>query len=242
MRRPAGPSEHTVMKKRLMLLGLPILLAGAAAGPGSGAGTRSYLILASESTLPAQLDNAVRAAGGTVTHKLPAIGVAFASSSDAGFAARAARIRGIRSLSPNATIHWIDPSPRRVPLPWPRARTSPGRAQNPPTSGNDDPLFDLQWGLHAVKAPKAWAAGQRGATVRVAVLDTGVDADHPDLAPNVNTALSTSFVEGQDFDNDFVDFDHGSHVAGIVAAADNGVGVIGVAPEAEIVAVKVLNP
>ncbi|MGH2782609.1 MAG: S8 family serine peptidase, partial [Thermoleophilaceae bacterium] len=65
---------------------------------------------------------------------------------------------------------------------------------------------------------------------------------HPDLAPNLNLALSTSFVPGEGFDiQPGVYFNHGSHVAGIAAAADNGVGVVGVAPEAEIVAVKVLS-
>lgn len=74
------------------------------------------------------------------------------------------------------------------------------------------------------------------------MLDSGIDAEHPDIAPNLNVGLSTSFVPGEGFDIEpgFY-FNHGTHVAGIVAAADNAFGVIGVAPEAEIVAVKVLS-
>lgn len=114
---------------------------------------------------------------------------------------------------------------------------------NPPSSGDDDPLFDLLWGLDAVNAPEAWNAGSRGDGVRVAVLDSGIDADHPDLEANLNKALSTSFVAGEGYAIDLPPgaFNHGTHVAGTVAALDNDIGVVGVAPDAEIVAVKVLS-
>ncbi|MEZ5199708.1 MAG: S8 family serine peptidase [Bacteroidales bacterium] len=81
-----------------------------------------------------------------------------------------------------------------------------------------------------------------GEGVRVFILDSGIDAEHPDLAPNLNTSLSTSFVPGEDYNvQPGAFFNHGSHVAGIIAAADGGGKVIGVAPKAEIVAVKVLS-
>jgi subtilisin family serine protease len=100
----------------------------------------------------------------------------------------------------------------------------------------------LQWGHTAVDAVGAWNKGQRGAGVRVAVLDSGIDADHPDLASKVNQALSVSFVPGENWNPlpGFY-FNLGTHVAGTIAAADNGLGVIGVAPEAELIAVKVLS-
>jgi lantibiotic leader peptide-processing serine protease len=114
---------------------------------------------------------------------------------------------------------------------------------NPPSSGDNNPLFDLLWGLDAVDAPEAWNAGSRGAGVRVAVLDSGIDADHPDLEANLNKTLSISFVEGEGYAIDLPPgaFNHGTHVAGTVAALDNDIGVVGVAPDAEIVAVKVLS-
>ena len=61
---------------------------------------------------------------------------------------------------------------------------------------------------------------QEGA--RVYILDSGIDAEHPDLSPNLNTSLCTSFVpdEGYNVDNGFY-FNHGTHVAGIMAAANN---------------------
>lgn len=78
--------------------------------------------------------------------------------------------------------------------------------------------------------------------MRVAVLDSGIDADHPDLEANLNKALSTSFVDGEDYAINLPPgaFNHGTHVAGTVAALDNDIGVV-VAPDAEIVAVKVLS-
>jgi lantibiotic leader peptide-processing serine protease len=118
--------------------------------------------------------------------------------------------------------------------------------ENPPTSGDDDRLFGMQWGLDAIDAPEAWATGARGKGARVAVLDSGIDVDHPDLAANLNLALSTSFIPGLPVAAPPVgppSFTgpphHGTWVAGIIAAADNGIGTIGVAPEAELVALRV---
>ena len=90
-------------------------------------------------------------------------------------------------------------------------------------------------GVQQVKAPAAWGCS-RGKGVRVAVLDTGIDWNHPDLRPNVRGAVS--FVPGETaMDGN----SHGSHCAGTIAAAVNGSGVVGVAPEASLYAVKVLS-
>lgn len=89
-------------------------------------------------------------------------------------------------------------------------------------------------GIQQVKADMAWGCS-RGKGVRVAVLDTGIDWTHPDLAANVKG--SVSFVPGQTaMDTN----SHGTHCAGTIAAAVNGSGVVGVAPEASLYAVKVL--
>jgi subtilisin family serine protease len=96
--------------------------------------------------------------------------------------------------------------------------------------------------MDAIDAPQAWNAGFTGKGASVFVLDSGIDAEHPDLAPNLNTSLSASFVEGEDWNiREGRFFNHGSHVSGTIAAASNGIGVIGVAYEAELVAVKVLS-
>lgn len=199
-----------------------------------GAWADSYIIMANGDSLPKKLDSEIRAAGGTITARVPQIGIAIAESDDPGFADRAAGIRKIRSVMNNVSVRWTDPeTPSRL-LSFEEA------AANPPTSGDDDFYFDLQWHLDAIDAPEAWEANRRGAGVRVAVLDSGIDSSHPDLTPNLNTLLSTSFVPGQTVDSP--PGSHGTHVAGTIAAADNAMGVIGVAPEAELVAVKVLDP
>lgn len=100
-----------------------------------------------------------------------------------------------------------------------------------------DPLRAEQWGLAYLRAPEAWSVS-RGRGVVVAVVDTGVDLTHPDLrgqlVPGVN--LVKPGRPPQD------DFGHGTHVAGIIAAAtDNGIGVAGVAPDARVMPVKVLD-
>jgi subtilisin family serine protease len=95
----------------------------------------------------------------------------------------------------------------------------------------------IRYDMSRIEAPTAWDCGLGGQGVRVAVIDTGVDLDHPDLAANL--VGGRSFVPGTSSAND--DNGHGSHVAGSVAAVANNGGVIGVAPQAKIMPVKVLD-
>ena len=115
-----------------------------------------------------------------------------------------------------------------------------------------DPLAPLEWGLDNIgqtvwgtsfgtadadiDAPEAWTVTQ-GAGATVAVVDTGVDTSHPDLSDNL--------LPGRDFvddDNDPVDGNgHGTHVTGTIAAAENGIGVVGVAPAAHVIPLRVLD-
>ncbi|CAN5727779.1 S8 family serine peptidase [soil metagenome] len=89
------------------------------------------------------------------------------------------------------------------------------------------------YGIDLVKAPLVWPA-TRGAGVRVAVLDTGVDLTHPDLPQPI---VMQSFIDGQDVqDNN----NHGTHCSGTVLAIDNTIGVVGVAPQATLMTGKVL--
>jgi subtilisin family serine protease len=97
-----------------------------------------------------------------------------------------------------------------------------------------DPYARFQYGLRVIRADRAhgWVTG-RG--VRVAIVDTGVDTNHPDLTGRI--AQTMNFVEGGD--KTFTADQHGTAVAGVIGAqADNGVGIYGVAPDAELMAVK----
>lgn len=193
---------------------------------------QSYLVLANSNSLSARLLAQLEAAGGTLERTIPEIGVAIVSG-DSSFAASAQKLPGVLSVLPDYVIQWQEPV---------ETFELSTEGINPPDSSEDDPFFNLLWGMDAIDVPETWMAGYRGAGVRVAVLDSGIDADQPDLVPNLNAALSASFVPGEDWwvrPGNF--FNHGTHVAGTIAAADNGFGVIGVAPEAELVAVKVLS-
>ncbi|NJN98732.1 MAG: peptidase S8 [Anaerolineales bacterium] len=95
----------------------------------------------------------------------------------------------------------------------------------------------LRYNLSKINAASAWENCSQGQGIKVAVIDTGVDLDHSDLQANI--VSGKSFVSGVSSPDD--DYGHGTHVAGTVAAVNNNGGVIGVAPKASIMPVKVLN-
>lgn len=108
---------------------------------------------------------------------------------------------------------------------WAFGKAAKPRPQPPPQV--------VPWGVDRVGGPGVVTTS----TGTAWVIDTGVDLDHPDL--NVNAALSKSFVAGTRSPDD--DNGHGTHVAGIIAAKDNTRDVVGVAPGASVVAIKVLD-
>ncbi len=113
-----------------------------------------------------------------------------------------------------------------------------------PAGASNDPSFPAEWGMAKIGAETAWTR-TTGAGIRIGIVDTGVDLNHEDLAGKVVEHASCVGANGdpaackgsaQD------DQGHGTHVSGIAAAIkDNGVGVTGVAPSAELVVAKVLS-
>lgn len=116
----------------------------------------------------------------------------------------------------------------------------------------DEPHYDLPdqifpWGLDRIDAEEAHGGGNTGSGVHVAISDTGIDADHPDLAGNLGTGFATTNNECTDSshpdgncDEVWDDTDgHGTHVAGTVAGIANTEGVVGVAPDVTLHAVKI---
>src|SRR6266496_285239 len=89
-----------------------------------------------------------------------------------------------------------------------------------------------------VERVKAINKTNKGSGVNVAVIDTGIDVNHPDLAANIVGGTNCSGGRAKNYDDGN---GHGTHVAGIIAALDNGIGVVGVAPDAKLWAVRVLN-
>ena len=99
--------------------------------------------------------------------------------------------------------------------------------------------FEIPYGVGQLQAPEIWAKGEKGKGIVVAVLDTGVDMNHPDLKANI--------IDGRNFtneglSNDYQDHNgHGTHCAGTIAGVENDKGVVGVAPEAKLLIGKVLD-
>jgi len=199
-----------------------VLLLGAASLPHPASAAEHYLLVAPH--WGARQTAAVEAAGGTLrwTHGPSGLGVVTAE--DPAFVDRVLAGGEFQAGMADRVLEWVAPGPVTSAV-----------------TPSDDPFLPLQWNLLAVEAPAAWAAACTGAGARVAIVDGGIDADHPDLVANLDAACSTSFVPGQGFDQDVGPFWHGTHVAGVVAAADNGIGIVGVAPEATLVGVKVLH-
>jgi subtilisin family serine protease len=115
---------------------------------------------------------------------------------------------------------------------------------SPPAHASNDPEFERQWGLVDIGAPAAWTK-TTGAGVRIGIVDTGVDLSHEDLAGHVVESTSCLDTDGNPLKctgSAQDDFGHGTHVAGIAAATkDNGKGVAGVAPDAQLVVAKVFK-
>lgn len=221
----------TNKKNYFRIITLVIVFVAAVSMLGASIGekgkTKNYIIVSKSNKLPNGLVKKIESLNGEITKTCDRIGIAFATSSDSSFLAKASKIRGIRSVVPDFRYQWISP------------RYDYRKNANPPSIGDDEPYFSLQWALDAIDAPEAWNMGFLGSGVRVAVLDTGIDPTHPDLVPNWNYALSLSLVASEPFIDDLDG--HGTHVAGIIGAAHNVFGTIGVAPSAEIVAIKVLD-
>lgn len=103
-----------------------------------------------------------------------------------------------------------------------------------------------QWGIDQIQAPEAWDTETGKGDVVIAILDTGVDYDHEDLAGNMwtdsNGYYGYDFVNGDDYPDDDFNDSHGTHCAGIAAAVtNNGIGIAGVSWKSKIMAVKMLN-
>lgn len=217
---------------------LTLTLVTLAMGAFAHAQSKTYIILANgqgkNSTVFA---SRVAANGGTVVRNYEAIGVVAAESANPSFAAAMSAEAGVQGIAEDLEVNWI-----------PKEKMGGSievAADALPPSGQES-RSALQWNLKAIHADQTAAAGIRGNEVtraRVAVLDAGMLAKHIDIAANLNLALSKSFVPTEPDINPPLDgsFNHGTHVGGIIAAPINGIGVQGVAPNAELVAVKVLR-
>jgi subtilisin family serine protease len=193
-------------------------------------------------TAQAEID----AACGALAGYYPEIAVAVAVSADAAFADRLGRDRAYSAQAEEVTR-----LPRRMPATLPRAMgiQSVGLAAAEPAPGTvfrtgRGDRSDEQWDMTMIGADRARAQQRGNGEVLVGVLDSGIDADHPELSAALDRSASASCVSGVPDPSPQAwqpSGDHGTHVAGIIAAADDGVGVSGIAPSVRIAAVKVVD-
>ena len=202
----------------------------------------------------------VPGAGGAALASYPEIGTFFAQSATPSFApdlAAALRQAGIaiHSIGPTrvAPVLYYErvelPTDKKDDAPVPQSGAAGGltsmreeSASAAPAGANEE-VFN--WGAVAMHAREAEAVNVKRAPVTVAVVDSGVEDTHPDLEGRVDTSrsvkCSVNGVATQDFYGWRDEFYHGTHVAGIIAANHNDIGIDGIAPEASIVAIEATN-
>ncbi|MFI6206824.1 S8 family peptidase [Streptomyces sp. NPDC051041] len=197
----------------------------------------------------AHVKKAIAEAGGTIVTSYDQIGVIVVHSADPGFAEAVRTVRGVHSAGATRTAPL--PSAATTDMGTPKVLSAREAAQAAEAAGaadGQDPLQPLQWDLPAIKADRAHEKSLGSSEVTVAVIDTGVDDTHPDLAPNFDRAASVNCVSGKPDTTDgawrpgAAESPHGTHVAGEIAAAKNGVGMTGVAPGVKVAGIKVSNP
>jgi hypothetical protein len=185
--------------------------------------------------------------GGTVVAAYDRIGVIVVHSANPDFASRIRAVRGVRSAgatrtAPLSAAGTTDEGAVQVLSKAEAARLARGAA------AGEEPLEADQWDLRTIGADRAARIDPGSRSVTVGVIDTGVDDTHPDIAPNFSASQSANCVSGK-ADTTYgawrpVDADHyhGTHVAGEIAAARNGVGVAGVAPGVKVASITVAQP
>lgn len=199
------------------------------------AGNRSYLVIHDPAAAPATVDaikQAVVAKGGTVFATYGAVGVIVAHSTSATFAADLRSVQGVQQVGATRTSD-VPAEAANPAIPAAKSQTTPTTAE---TNRAD---------MTAIGADKAWAVTLGSPNVTVGVLDTGIDDLHYDLKDNFVASKSASCAYGK-LDTRAGAWrdvgEHGTHVAGSIAAAKNGKGAIGVAPGVKIAAVRVAEP
>jgi subtilisin family serine protease len=231
------------------------LLAAAAFGviqsSSAGSEPREYVVLYERGVSAAQGREAVEDAGGRIVTVNTKVGVATVRSSNKDFTAEAARAGALVGAAPNQPIGHA-PKVRPWQPQWGIERSGisakrPGHMAA--AAPQDEPFAGAQWDMKMIGATSNGSYRKQPGSkkVRVGIIDTGIDASHPDIAPNFDHQLSRNFVTDiPSIDgpcevascHDPADVDqggHGSHVAGTVGAAINEVGIAGVAPKVDLV-------
>ena len=216
---------------------------------------RTYQVLAEKGVSADTLAATLTAAGAKVTGTNTAIGLVTVTSRDSAFAVHARGLDGVQGAAADRSVGSAPADVQAKPDPvekehvFGKSRGNGSAKDIPPAPEGADPLDGLLWGHEMVDAFEA-RSHETGDKVRVGILDTGVDGSHLDIAPNFDKALSRNFttdIEAIDGPCEYTgcvdpanvdDNGHGTHVAGTIGAALNGVGMSGIAPDATLVNIR----
>lgn len=217
----------------------------ASAEPSSA---RTFTVVAEDGVSADAAIAAIRSAGGTVVSRSDEVGMFRVTSARTDFATKATAASALIGATEQKVIG-RKPKLDRVEQEHLLAAAA-AKGAGAQRGKKMDPLDDKLWGLEMIRADQARKIEPGDRRVTVGVLDTGVDASNPDIAPNFNWALSRNFAP------DIVEIDgecevascldpvgtddggHGTHVAGTIGAAANGFGLSGVAPNISLVELK----
>jgi subtilisin family serine protease len=223
-RRPRG------LPQRIAFWGAVVTMAAALASPAEAA---KYVVLYKQESIAADTAATIKSAGGSVVASYPQIGVVIAQSDSASFRSNLLENNRVEGAASTAGFGIeIDDGTVDAPV--------LGSLPNLPVNDAAEPLFPLQWDMPQIHVPEAHAITGGSSDVLVGDIDTGLDFTHQDLAPNYDAANSADCSSGAPgplvLGNDVVR--HGTHTAGTIAAAANGVGIVGVAPNVRIAGIK----
>ena len=215
----------------LMAIGALALGGSHAIRPARAGTGQTYLVLYKGSAVPGDAGPRIAAAGGSLVYSYDQIGVAIAQSDASGFEGNLLADARIEGVSPtgsfgvqlNDDVELVD-------------------AADVPQAGTwGDAMSSRQWDMVQIHVPEAQAIESGSPSVVVGDIDTGLEFTHEDLAANVDFADSVSCVGGVPNPDPAAWMDdngHGTHTAGTIAAAKNGIGVVGVAPNVRIAGIK----
>jgi lantibiotic leader peptide-processing serine protease len=202
----------------------------------NSAGEQTYIVVYNQPSVPSDASTSIARAGGSLVQSYDAIGVAVATSSNASFRANARQDARVddAAMSVKGVVRLKDRVGDDNDGPSASSLASEERKDN-------DGLSALQWDMRQIHAPEAHEITGGNRSVLVADIDTGLDFKHPDLKRNIDFDASVSCIGGKPNQSPTAwndDNGHGTHTAGTIAAARNGIGIVGVAPNVSIAAIK----
>ena len=203
---------------------------------------QNYIVLYKSQSVGGDVASTVSKAGGSLVYTYPQIGVAIANSDSASFRdnmLKDSRVDGVSGTGGFATK--LDDQSGSS-LDQADSNASTGDLPNSPASDTDS-LSPLQWDMRQIHTPEAHAITGGSPAVLVGDIDTGINFNHPDLTQNIDVADSVNCVSGAPVPGLAAQDDngHGTHTAGTIAAAANGFGIVGVAPNVRIAGIKAGN-